>query len=1389
MPNYDLDRLGEKEFERLVQALIKKVIGVGTITFGEGPDGAREATYSGRAPYPSEEEQWKGEWIFQAKYHDTRRIGPDKARKQVINDLKTELEKIVVKYKRTCHNYILVTNVPLSSVPHIGTHDKIAQKVVPSFLDKISNIHVWGYDDLCRTLDGFPEVRQTYFHLITPGDLIAELLDRQKHRKNALTETIQLYLSTSFEREQYAQLDQAGEIGERPMPLRRVFIDLDVEFRSEKDLRAYIESSKERLSFRIRQLHGERMSATETLISSDFPRAVLIGGPGQGKSTLGQFIAQIHRAYVLDKANQLDGVSMNFTPKLVRVPFRIILKDYAQWIVDSQGPHSLERFLADIIEERASRKITQEGVQEIIKNNPTLIILDGLDEVTNRKLRSKMLELLTDFIIRCEEVLKADLQIIATSRPTGYSDQFDPSRFLHLTLSTMDNDKVMEYIERWIKAKGLESTKGKSLRSSIQDCIADPNFSPLMNTPLQVTIFILIILNGGTPPRQREELFDEYLEVIYKRERAKSKTIIITEKRLLFGLHQYMGYLLHRRAAESSDTRSRMNEKEFSDEVFRYLRHEDPYSDATELKVQAKQMIDEARERLVLLVEFDDNFFGFELRSIQEFFAAGWLADRAIKSEQRFKRFQAIALPPHWRNVALYFAGRVGRCYPGEAAQILEACREIDRNRPDSFTKRGAWLALEIAVDRSFGPNRILQRSAIEYALTLLDGVLYRDKRSQLISQLRQLPQDDFQQHVVPLLVQRLEKTKLSVNFYTTDISSVLMDDKFLIEKAIKNSLESDKIESKLLLQKALEYRLLPKFIKSEFGQIINKLEDEFSVDLFLKHFVNNPEYITEVWRNTKISKRVVNLTFETALENPSRENLRQFRDLSFSVLGDDLEQLKLAWELISLTLHIERETTGLGVPILFHHDEFRHFTRNIFDLEPNRIRNLEGIVLDASAIIELRASAFALLSRILFLSPDHNILYQLAEQLTKSLNEKQVEIFEKILFRLKAPSIDILNKAPELHYSKRELFHPHFFQEMLNKSSERLEVSSLHVLDPIKIQRWDDIIGIENLSKGLPKELSIDTMRIISRFGIYHTTYEREPQINLKFVSRTLNVIFDILTNVPVEEWRARAALSRLTSIPWRLTRRRSSEEIKELEKSLLKICETLDSKLNNIYKRRELGELLARIAEIPVSEHILTKMLEIFSKMHEGCFSERMSRGFYPWHLSQQGIERLFNISVASSSGHVLHGFSKWYASLMSIIQEFRHPGLDIPRLKLDKDRFINIVQNTKDSTHEGVLLLLAHSGLMSFEDTLRLIDFSKEAKKPVDRSWAVLIKGTIRNSDSKEAIIFLEHILSKTKSPNAVKYAALEEYERIAKSSTIDIREQEIHLGLPLQDINQS
>ena len=56
-----------RSFEQFVQAVALKVFGPGTVIFGSGPDGGREATFRGRVPFPNETDPWQGYGVIQAK--------------------------------------------------------------------------------------------------------------------------------------------------------------------------------------------------------------------------------------------------------------------------------------------------------------------------------------------------------------------------------------------------------------------------------------------------------------------------------------------------------------------------------------------------------------------------------------------------------------------------------------------------------------------------------------------------------------------------------------------------------------------------------------------------------------------------------------------------------------------------------------------------------------------------------------------------------------------------------------------------------------------------------------------------------------------------------------------------------------------------------------------------------------------------------------------------------------------------------------------------------------------------------------------------------------------------------------------------------------------------
>jgi hypothetical protein len=759
MHSYRLNDLGDADFESMVQALLKRVIGPGTTTFGPGRDGAREATFIGKAAYPSTEESWTGQWIFQVKYHNTDLVGVARARSKLIQDARDELDKLVKRYKLSFDNYILITNVPLSGVPARGTIDRLDNEVFNQYRQKGKHIAVWGADDVNRFLDIYPEVRTPYLPLLVSGDIIAHLMHLAEAPATERATTIDLYVRAAFSRDANAQLDQAGDVSEDPIPLEQVFFDLD----------AYVSSvtreARERLAKKFAQNptlpfgQERRVPIAYFLKDAITDRAVIVGGPGEGKSTIGQYLAQLHRATLLSIAEEVV-ISAEYMPSLPRIPFRVALREFAQWLADlsseSADAGSLDTYITMQISRLSSRTFDEKDLHEVLKGNPILLILDGLDEVTDATVRKRLIARVMEFIERASAGLHCNMQIVATTRPTGYNDQFDPRTFIHFRLHKLNGEQVNEYAAKWSSARKLPEEKAKRLKTTIAECLKDHQIRLLMTTPLQVTILILVINSGGTPPRQREALFDDYLDVIYKREKAKGLEIIKTEKELLIGLHKFVGYLLQEESTKGKASSAALPRAAYGKVVLGYLRKHDPYSPPEEIEAEWKAITIDAGERLVLLVESPVNIFGFELRSIQEFFAACYLVDEATDTAQRFERFSRIAYYPHWRNVTLFFAGRVGRSNPGEAANVVEVCRQMDHFGIDQYIRRGAELALELASERALGPNRPLQRSLLEHGLELFDSVMSDRTLRQGIELVKRLPPEDIRDHVLPILERRV---------------------------------------------------------------------------------------------------------------------------------------------------------------------------------------------------------------------------------------------------------------------------------------------------------------------------------------------------------------------------------------------------------------------------------------------------------------------------------------------------------------------------------------------------------------------------------------------------------------------------------------------------------
>lgn len=194
--DYDLTRLGSREFEHLTQALAIRVIGNGVSIFGDGRDGGREAVFHGRIAFPDPDPRgpWNGYGVLQSKFR-IRPLGTKSDTAWFLSEIRRELGKwgdhlsARAKSGKLPEYLVLATNVVLSSVADSGGIDRVEEcikELVTKYNLPLRGWKVWHYDQIRTFLDLYPEVRQPYEAMVTSGDVLAQvrntlqLLDNQK---------------------------------------------------------------------------------------------------------------------------------------------------------------------------------------------------------------------------------------------------------------------------------------------------------------------------------------------------------------------------------------------------------------------------------------------------------------------------------------------------------------------------------------------------------------------------------------------------------------------------------------------------------------------------------------------------------------------------------------------------------------------------------------------------------------------------------------------------------------------------------------------------------------------------------------------------------------------------------------------------------------------------------------------------------------------------------------------------------------------------------------------------------------------------------------------------------------------------------------------------------
>jgi tetratricopeptide (TPR) repeat protein len=179
----DLSGLGPQGFEEMCRALGVRILGPGVTAFGAGPDGGREASFSGLQQFPNTAEPWNGYGIMQAKYKAQLR-GTRTDTTWLRGTIKAELDAWADPAKRRVRDgrrpeYLIVTtNVALSGVPGSGGKDRIDELIKQYAADLgLRGWSIWDAPQIGTFLNAYPEVRRGFTALITPSDVLAEQVD------------------------------------------------------------------------------------------------------------------------------------------------------------------------------------------------------------------------------------------------------------------------------------------------------------------------------------------------------------------------------------------------------------------------------------------------------------------------------------------------------------------------------------------------------------------------------------------------------------------------------------------------------------------------------------------------------------------------------------------------------------------------------------------------------------------------------------------------------------------------------------------------------------------------------------------------------------------------------------------------------------------------------------------------------------------------------------------------------------------------------------------------------------------------------------------------------------------------------------------------------------
>jgi formylglycine-generating enzyme required for sulfatase activity len=381
-------------------------------------------------------------------------------------------------------------------------------------------------------------------------------------------------------------------------------------------------------------------------------RVVIVGDPGSGKTTF-------FRRLAFEACKRL-GTAGNGAADF---PILIRIGELEEHMANCQGrkqegvPTTAESFywLAHFLEAQ-SWGLDAVYFDRKMHEPQTLVLLDGLDEAPDTRIREKMARLLEEATERYKEC-----RFLVTTRPGAYQGLSTLAEFHPVKIDDLDDEAVGTFLQHWSTAlhPGDPKTAATHEQELLEAIRARVAIRRMARNPVMLTALAVVHWNERRLPEQRAELYESILGWLGKtrekpgRERAERCLTVL-------------GHLALAMQKQARGRVRQVGKRLAAEWIAPQFRDTPP----PERIGRAEQFLEQEEVDSGIVVSRSSKLEFWHL-TFQEHLAARALAGLPDREQQKRLLDGGDLYKPEWRETVLLFAGQLSKQGPEKVDEFL----------------------------------------------------------------------------------------------------------------------------------------------------------------------------------------------------------------------------------------------------------------------------------------------------------------------------------------------------------------------------------------------------------------------------------------------------------------------------------------------------------------------------------------------------------------------------------------------------------------------------------------------------------------------------------------------------------------------------------------------